>query len=140
MVDKDLSRTKLNHIATNLAILDGKAAITREAFVSDVDEQYVVLHALQLCMQAAIDLAAHIVADEGWATPSRSGESFRTMAEHGVISEPLAVKLMQMAAFRKLIVHEYGEIDLDTVFDIWHNALADLREFARLSTSYFSLS
>jgi uncharacterized protein YutE (UPF0331/DUF86 family) len=35
----------------------------------------VVLHALQLAIQAAMDLAAHVIADEGWDVPDQSSRS-----------------------------------------------------------------
>lgn len=130
MVDKDLARTKLTHIASNLALLDSKSALPLENFLTNVDQQYVVLHALQLAIQAAMDLAAHFVADEGWEVPARSGQVFSVLAERSVISAEIASRLRTMAAFRNLIVHEYGEVNLKTVYEIWHRSLDDLREFA----------
>ena len=47
MVDKDLVRTKLTYIASNLALLDGKSGLSLALFLIDIDQQYVVLHALQ---------------------------------------------------------------------------------------------
>ena len=39
MVDKDLARTKLSDIASNLALLDSKAALSREEFLRSTDQQ-----------------------------------------------------------------------------------------------------
>jgi len=136
LVDKDLARAKLTYIASNLALLDAKSALPIPAFLADIDQQYVVLHALQLAIQAAMDLAAHFLADEGWEVPTRSGQVFSVLAERNVISEELALKLRKMASFRNLIVHEYGEIDLRIVYEIWHRSLNDLREFAAAVASY----
>ncbi len=61
MVDKDLVRTKLTYIASSLTLLDGKSGLSLEQFLIDIDQQYVVLHALQLAIQAAMDLAAHFI-------------------------------------------------------------------------------
>ena len=85
MVDKDLARTKLTYIATNLAILQGKQSITEQEFLESVDHQYVVLHALQLAIQAALDLAAHLIADEGWDVPERSGEAFLILGQKKIL-------------------------------------------------------
>jgi uncharacterized protein YutE (UPF0331/DUF86 family) len=94
------------------------------------------LHALQLAIQAAMDLAAHFVADEGWEIPARSGEVFSVLAGRGVVDEELARRLRKMASFRNLIVHEYGEVDLTVVYDIWHKSLGDLSAFAAAVTKY----
>ena len=136
MVDKDLARAKLIYIASNLALLDGKSALPLPNFLNDIDQQYVVLHALQLAIQAAMDLSAHFVADEGWEIPARSGQVFSVLGDRNVISAELATRLRTMAAFRNLIVHEYGEINLKTVYEIWHNSLNNLRQFAAAVMEY----
>ena len=138
MVDRDLARTKLSDIASNLALLDGKAGLSREDFLENTDQQYVVLHALQLAIQAAIHLAAHITTDEGWGIPPRSGQAFITLADHQVISSDLAARLRSMTAFRNLVVHEYGQLALDKVYDIWHESLDDLRQFASAVSRFLS--
>jgi len=139
LVDKDLVRTKLTYIASNLTLLDGKSGLSLEQFLIDIDQQYVVLHALQLAIQAAMDLAAHFISDEGWEIPARSGQAFTTLAERGVLAADLAARLRTMAAFRNLIVHEYGEVNLNTVYDIWHGSLDDLRQFASAVSQYLSI-
>lgn len=139
MVNSDLARTKLAYIATNLAILDARKAIPEQEFRKSVEIQYVVLHALQLAIQAALDLAAHIVADEGWDVPERSGDAFIGLHDHQIISEDLSTRLRSMAAFRKLIVHEYAHVDIPTVYKIWHSSTDDLRAFASAVTKHFSL-
>lgn len=136
MVDKDLARTKLTYITSNVTLLDGKSALPLQDFLNDIEQQYVVLHALQLAIQAAMDLAAHFVADEGWELPSRSGQVFSVLGERGVVSGDLASRLRTMASFRNLIVHEYGEINLKTVYEIWHKSLSDLKEFSAAVMNY----
>ena len=42
MVDKDLVRTKLTYIASNLTLLDGKSGLSLALFLIDIDQQYVV--------------------------------------------------------------------------------------------------
>ena len=138
MVSKDLARTKLGYIATNLAILEGKKGVTETEFENSTDCEYVVLHALQLAMQAALDLAAHIVADEGWDIPERSADAFLTLGKKGVLKPELSNRLRAMASFRNLIVHEYAAIDLKAVYRIWHESLDDLRQFASSVTAHFS--
>ena len=139
MVNKDLARTKLGYIATNLAILDGKKNVSEPEFLQNTDCQYVVLHALQLAIQAALYLATHIIADEAWDVPERSGDAFLTLGAKGVLDVQLSHRLRTMASFRNLIVHEYADINLKAVFKIWHESLDDLRQFAIAVTTRFSI-
>ena len=138
MVDRDLVRTKLSYIATNLVLLDSKAALSQTEFLGSTDQQYVVLHAMQLAIQAAIDVAAHIVTDEGWGIPARSGQAFLTLSEQHVLTADLAARLRTMAAFRNLVVHEYGGLDLNIVYDLLTKSLSDLRDFAAAVEAFLS--
>ena len=140
MVDRDLIRTRLTYIDTNVRILEDKIAIPKEDFLEDVDQQYVVLHAMQLAIQAAIDLAAHIVTDEGWGVPIRGGQAFATLADNKVLPADLSARLRVMSSFRNLIVHEYGDIDLSVVFRLLHESLPDLRLFAAAIEAFLSKS
>jgi uncharacterized protein YutE (UPF0331/DUF86 family) len=140
LVDKDLARTKLAYIATNLAILEAKQNIAEETFLQNVDHQYVVLHALQLAIQAALDLAAHLIADEGWEVPERSGEAFLILGRKKILDGELSNRLRTMASFRNLIVHEYADVNLSSVYKIWHESLGDLKQFAVSVASHFSIS
>jgi uncharacterized protein YutE (UPF0331/DUF86 family) len=137
LVDKDLARIKLAHIARNVAILEAKNHLTEKEFLSSIDQQYVILHALQLAIQAAMDLAAHVIADEGWDVPERSGEAFLILGRNGILEVPFSERLRSMAAFRNLIVHEYAAVDLKAVYKIWHNSVDDLKKFASAITTHF---
>jgi uncharacterized protein YutE (UPF0331/DUF86 family) len=139
LVDRDLARTKLAHIAANLAILQSKKSITEKEFFESVDHQYVVLHALQLAIQAALDLAAHLIADEGWDVPERSGEAFLVLGQKQVLDSDLAQRLRTMASFRNLIVHEYADVNLSAVYKIWHESSGDLQQFAVSVSTHFSI-
>jgi uncharacterized protein YutE (UPF0331/DUF86 family) len=140
LVDKDLARTKLAYIAANLAILEGKQTIDEQEFLKSVDHQYVVLHALQLAIQAALDLAAHLIADEGWDVPERSGDAFLILGQKQILANELSRRLRTMASFRNLIVHEYADVNLHSVYKIWHESLDDLKQFAGSIALHFSLS
>ena len=140
MVDKDLARIRLTYIDTNVGILEGKHAIPREDFLEDTDQQYVVLHAMQLAIQAAIDLTAHIVTDEGWGVPVRSGQAFAILADNKVLAPDLSARLRAMSSFRDLIVHEYGALDLNVVYRLLHESLPDLRLFAAAIETLLSKS
>jgi uncharacterized protein YutE (UPF0331/DUF86 family) len=139
LVHRDLARTKLSYIATNLAILDRKKSVTEAEFLIDTDCQYVVLHAMQLGILAAIDLAAHIVADEGWDVPERSGDAFLTLGAKNMLDRELSERLRAMASFRNLIVHEYADVNLKAVFKIWRDSFSDLRQFAARVVSHYRI-
>jgi len=83
---------------------------------------------LALAVEDCVDIAEHLIGEQGWGTPDSYGEAFRLLAQHGVLSSSLAELMVQAAGMRNAILHEYDGIDWTRV----HAALGDLsrlREF-----------
>jgi uncharacterized protein YutE (UPF0331/DUF86 family) len=127
LTDPDLVAEKLAIIETcvqELRTLAHPAEIVR-----DVREARFVLHTLQIAIQAALDVASHIVSDERLGEPETNRELFDRLARGGWLSADLAASLGPMAGFRNLIVHGYGSVNLEVVKDIVEHRLADLLAF-----------
>ena len=58
------------------------------------------LQTLQNAIQAALDVASHIVSDERLGEPETSRELFDRLAQHGWLSVDLAATMGRMAGFR----------------------------------------
>lgn len=54
---------------------------------------------------------------------------FEVLRREGIISEQLSKNLEDMAGFRNLLVHRYGDIDIEELRDILENDMDDVREF-----------
>jgi uncharacterized protein YutE (UPF0331/DUF86 family) len=100
----------------------------RERFLADRGEQYKVEFPLQQVIQVAMDLAAHVMADSPGLRPNTLAELFDGLAERSLIDRSLATRLSGMARFRNLLVHRYGDIDPERVWDIVNTSLGDLDE------------
>jgi uncharacterized protein YutE (UPF0331/DUF86 family) len=129
MVSQATLARKISYIESKLERLRQHAGVTKEAFLQDADLQDIVLHNLQLAIQACIDLGAHIVSDEGWGSPGSFSEVFRKLEEHGVISKELSEHLVEMVGFRNRIVHGYEDVDLSIVYEVWKQRIGDIEEF-----------
>jgi uncharacterized protein YutE (UPF0331/DUF86 family) len=127
MTDPDLVRKKLAAIETYVA--DLRRLARPDALGRDVREERFVEHTLQLAIQAALDVASHIVSDERLGEPSTNRELFDLLRRRGYLSEPLATVLRNMAGFRNVLVHGYDAVDLWIVRDILEHRLSDLLEF-----------
>lgn len=129
MTDAALVAKKLNLIE---AYVNELRTLGRpETLRRDVREERFTLHTLQLAAQAALDVASHIVSDEGLGEPETNRELFALLARHLWIDAPLAAKLEDMAGFRNVVVHGYAEVDLTVVEDVVKNHLDDLLAFAQ---------
>jgi uncharacterized protein YutE (UPF0331/DUF86 family) len=129
MTDRDLVEKKLAQIVTYVSEL--RRLARPEAICHDVREERFVEHTLQLAAQAALDVASHIVSDESLGEPQANRELFDLLARGGWLDPSLAQRLSQMAGFRNLLVHGYGDVDLAVVEDVVRNRLGDLLDFVQ---------
>ena len=127
MTDPDLIAKKLAFIETCVAQL--RALARPELIATDVREQRFVEHTLQLAIQAALDVASHIVSDDRLGEPSTNQELFDLLHGAAWIDESQRATLRKMAGFRNLVVHGYMAVDLAIVRDIVEHRTGDLLTF-----------
>jgi uncharacterized protein YutE (UPF0331/DUF86 family) len=82
-------------------------------------------------MEACIDIANYIIAVKGFRRAEEYSEMFRVLKEERVIGKELAAKLGDMARFRNLLVHRYGEVDNRKLLEIIKHSLNNIEEFER---------
>jgi uncharacterized protein YutE (UPF0331/DUF86 family) len=126
VTDDALVAKKLARMEQCLADL-GRVDAT--AIHSDVVIERFVEHTLQIAVQAAIDVASHLVSDGALGQPRTNAELFDLLARGGVLDAALATVLAHMAGFRNVLVHEYDDVDLAVVRDVLEHHLDDLRRF-----------
>ncbi|MAE72413.1 MAG: hypothetical protein CME06_18325 [Gemmatimonadetes bacterium] len=93
-----------------------------------LESDAVILHMWQ-ATQIVIDLAMAACVRLGAGTPSSYGEAFRGLGDAGHLRPELADRLAKAAGFRKLIVHNYEDLDLARVEYAARKGPADLRAF-----------
>lgn len=129
MVNQSIVKSKIAHIENSLSRLREKQKVSFDEFKKDIDLQDIVLHNLQLAIQGCIDMASHIISDEGWRVPATLAELFDVIAKHKIISRELGERLSKMAGFRNIIIHEYEAIDLKKVYSILTKDIKDIYSF-----------
>jgi uncharacterized protein YutE (UPF0331/DUF86 family) len=80
---------------------------------------------LHLAVEACLDIGQHIIAREGFRTPTDNKDVFAVLSEEGVVPSSLLPSLVSMAKLRNLIVHDYAQIDNHVVFSILKQRLGD---------------
>jgi uncharacterized protein YutE (UPF0331/DUF86 family) len=127
VTDPELVAKKLALIETCVRELQSLAR--PDAIRADVREERFVEHTLQIAIQAALDVASHIVSDERLGEPETNRALFDLLARAGKLPADLAATLRDMAGFRNVIVHGYQDVDLAVVEDVLRNHLGDLLAF-----------
>lgn len=129
MVDRNILVAKIAAIEKCLGKVKEKRSASVAEFMINEDSQDIVLFNLMQAIQGCVDLAAHIVSDEGYGMAGSMNEFFYLLSGRNIISAELQEKLINAVGFRNLVVHEYAKLDLNQVYDIATNGIEDLEEF-----------
>ena len=123
MTDAAIVSQKLTSLVEHLGRARRRRPATLEALRADVDLQDALALSLLVAIQEAVDVAFHIVADEGWGVPSSYAESFDMLARHGVVDPSLANEMAAASGLRNRIAHGYALLD---VARLWNEMPAGL--------------
>ena len=118
VADVEILRDRESRIRRYVGDLRDMAAIPEAAFLQNRERQYAVLHALQLAIEASVEIATHICAADNLGIPASYAEAFDFMEQAGIVDSALAEDLRAMARFRNRIVHFYGQVDLTVVYRV----------------------
>lgn len=95
-----------------------------------------VERALQIAIEACLDIGRRIIVLEGFRYPQDNRDVFQVLCEEGVIPEDLLPTMVNMARFRNVLVHEYVRVDDATVYGILKKRLEDFDAYARAVVDY----
>ena len=129
MVDKDLIIAKASSVKRHLSRIKEKRDTDLETFLKDLDRQESILFNLQMSIQNCIDIAAHIISEEGVGVPGSTNEMFYLLEDNGYISVDITEKMVKAVGFRNFIVHEYGKVELKQVFEVAKKEIEDLEKY-----------
>jgi uncharacterized protein YutE (UPF0331/DUF86 family) len=121
MVDRDKASRLLGELTGCLADLRRYSVrVTREELNTVRDTQHMVLRALYVATQAAVDLAMHLGAARSPTSTSADAalpptatyqDAFRRLADAGILERDLAERLGAWAGFRNVLAHFYASVD-----------------------------
>lgn len=131
MVNRDTIHAKVREIHSRVERVRHHCPPDVASLAADQDTQDLVAFNLFLAVQAAVDVATHIVADERWAGVDSMAEHFRRLEEHGVLSEKTAAALARAVGLRNAVAHGYASTDVTLLYRAATDGLADLEDFAR---------
>jgi len=139
MVNPEVVLEKLRHIRAALQRIADKSPKTREELFGNPDTQDVVLRNMQNALQGCLDIASHIVSDEGWGQPTRSADFFVMLGEHKVLQTDLAKTLERLIKFRNILVHEYTNLDLEKTWQAVSVGVKQIELFCQAIVTWMEL-
>ncbi|MCJ7594832.1 MAG: DUF86 domain-containing protein [Desulfobacterales bacterium] len=132
MVSDEKITQKFSQLDEYLRLLKQISATSREAFLKDKILIGSAKYYLQVSIECCLDVTNHIIASERFRAPKDYADSFRVIQEEGLVSPDLGQRLMLMAKFRNRLVHLYGDIDDEYVYEFMTGDLKDVEELRRV--------
>jgi uncharacterized protein YutE (UPF0331/DUF86 family) len=130
VVDFEIVTAKLVALDRHIAQVRKHVPQTWDQLLSDQDKADLVSFNLMLALQTCIDLATHVISDQGWTPAGRSADAFVRLDAHGVLTPETANALSRAVGVRNLIAHAYGTVDFQKLFQAAQGGLSDFERFA----------
>ena len=128
MPDKDIILEKITNIKRCLNRIKDVTNLKPES-IEDYNTQDIFILNLQRAVQAAVDIAVHIVSSEGWGVSKTIKENFVILSDNKIITKELANQMTKMVGFRNIAVHDYSKMDIAILKSILTISLQDLEVF-----------
>ncbi|MGH7282670.1 MAG: type VII toxin-antitoxin system HepT family RNase toxin [Polyangiaceae bacterium] len=138
MVDADVIARRLLALNESLRELGREEASNAAELAANPILRAAVERWLQIAIEACIDIAYHVVAEEGWTPPESGRAAFVSLAAHGKLPLDLAERLGSAAALRNLLIHDYVAVDLQRLALVVRDDLGDLRELAARAAGWMT--
>lgn len=129
MVDRPRVAALLQRIIDEVAAVRRSAARDDDDLTGDPDALPAMKYRLVTAIEAATDVADHIIAAEGLRPSTSFADSFRSLSEGGWLEPALSGRLEDAARFRNLLDHGYAEVDDRRVIAIARTELEALERF-----------
>ena len=131
-IDRDVIESKLDIMDRNLEFLDEFGYTDSEEFLGSYRDVQAAKYSLVQFTEYCSDIASHIIAVKGMGRAEEYRGMFHLLGKKGVIEKDLAERLGDMAGFRNLLVHRYGDVDNAIVLEMIQSELSDVVEFERV--------
>jgi len=125
MVDEVLILRKLSELDDYYLQINEYASITAGEYTKDWKIQRIIERTLQMMIETCIDVAGHIISDQGLRIPKSYSDTFSVLHENNIVDDWLYSSLKKMAQFRNIVVHQYDKIDSAIVIGILRRNLND---------------
>lgn len=135
-VDKGIIKERFDTIERNINFVKEYKDIPKKEFINSYKDVQAAKFSLLEILEATFDIANHIISVQGFSRAESYSQMFRILGEEKVIEINLANRLEDMARFRNLLGHRYGEVDDERFLVIIKTRIEDILEFKKQIHKY----
>lgn len=93
---------------------------------------------LRRALDALLDVARHVLAKGFARAPSEYAAVARQLGDVGVVSREQSERLVRMAGYRNRLVHGYGAVTVQELYDLLSGRLGDVEELLAAVTAWMA--
>ncbi len=127
---------KLGRLDEYIKYLSEIQKVNKKSFINDYHFYGLAERYLQLAIEVMLDIGKLVVISKNLRRPEDNQDIFVVLEEQKIVSKKLAQKLVGIANFRNILVHDYEKIDREIVYGKLLNNLKDIRDFKKEILKY----
>lgn len=135
MLDKNRILSKLDELNSYLVELEEVMPKNYEEYVNSIEKKRSCERLLHISVECVIDVCSLMVKGLRLGLPSGEEDLFEKLERKKIISGRMKEKLKLMRGFRNVLVHRYGEVDDELVFENL-KSIEDFKDFSKEITSF----
>jgi len=128
-MDKNRILTKFDELNSYLEELESIKPLNFEEYCSSIKEKRSCERLLQISIEAVIDICNILVSELNLGLPSEEEEIFKKLEGKRIITKSLSAILSGMKGVRNILVHKYGTVKDEIIFEIVSEKLGDFEKF-----------
>lgn len=130
-INKETIKSKISRLEKNIDILDNYRKTPKEDFFLDYTIHGAAMHYLVESIEIIVDIAGHFLSECFEESPPTYKDIISGAGKNNIVSKEFADKNCEMADFRNLIIHGYGSVDMERVYQNLQKAPDIFRQFAK---------
>ena len=134
-MDKERILSKLDELQVYLNELRQIRPKDYLEYVSNIEKKRACERLLQIMIECVIDVCMLLVKELKLGLPGEETDILEKLERKGIITAEMKSVLKRMKGFRNILVHRYGEIDDELVFENLQR-LEDFERFKELVLSF----
>lgn len=131
MINRELIIDRLSKIREYLKHLRKLGNLSKEDFLNDYINCSAAARMLQIAIEACLDIGHHIISRKALRRPKDYKDIFMILGDEKILPFDFSRSLVNMAKYRNRLVHLYGEVTPEEIYDILQGPLTELEDYSK---------
>jgi uncharacterized protein YutE (UPF0331/DUF86 family) len=135
-MDKKRILVKIDEMDSYLEEIESIKPSSFEEYKNSIEKKRACERLLQIAIESVLDICNILISGLKLGLPSTEEEIFQKLESKKIISHRMAEILNEMKGFRNILVHKYGTVNDELVFENLSEKLEDFDKFKEEILNY----